>query len=39
MYNELVYLSISRLSFCVALENPIMMRHPWLRKVDAGSLQ
>ena len=28
MYNELVYLSIPRLSLCVALENSIMMRHP-----------
>ena len=39
MYNELVYLSMPRLLLCVALENSIMMRQPWLGKVDTGSLQ
>ena len=39
MYNELVYLSIPRLSLCVALENSIVMRLPWLGKVDTGSLR
>ena len=39
MYNEFVYLSIPRLSLCVALENSIMMRQPSLGKTDAESLQ
>ena len=38
--NEIIYLSIFLVYRCVwLLKNSITMRHPWLGKVDAGSLQ